>query len=437
MKNAITLGLTAGLALAVGACNPAKFDDLKDEMWVVASESPNGIDSTDYANGIVWGGQSDATGAKIYVIGNRPAWAQLAFDATGSLSHGATRVDSFLAGADVIDGVPSLAGDPDSVGGNNGTVALGLSNAGAAAIVLLNADTFAFTSNIALANGTELVDALAMGPTNASAGSDIVAVRGRTTSGDSRVTLVLDYQAVTDGMFTQGSCVLGVEEGYSVLIAEADSANASAEIIIGGGARSRTAGMGQVMVLIGAAVAGGTDDDDCSPPTSFTGPGMEPDFGAALVMGDFDGDGANGGKGNDLAVSAPSANKVYVYFNFDVAAIPTPIEITPPPGVESYGHSLAVGDFDGDGTDELVIGDPKADVDAVVNAGRADIVVFSGGQVADSFRLLDAEAENSQNFGRALAVATFNGSEILVVGAKDEVFTYFRTPVDGDVDDRQ
>lgn len=443
MKNAIKFGLAGALILAVGACNPAKFDNLKDDMWVVATEAPDGVDSNDFANGLVWGGQAD--GLKLFAIGNRPAWAELSFNAAGDLATSAVRVDTYLAGADVIDGVPSLAGDPDSVGGTNGTVGLGLTNAGAATIVLLDADTFGFTSNIALTNGGDLIDAMAFGPTSASAGSDIIAIRGRSANSDSRLTIITDYQAVTDAQFAQASCILSPEEGYAVAVGDVDSTLADSEIIIGMGARSRTSGQGQVVIVPGALVtttAGLGDDLPCSDGGVLSGtidaPNMEPDFGAALAVGDFDGDGANGGKGNDLAVSAPSANKVYVYFNLDVsAALPTPVEITPPPGVESYGATLAAGDFDGDGVDELVIGDPKADVDAVVNAGRADIVVFSGGQVADSFRLYDAQPESNQSFGRALTVATFNGSEILAIGAKDEVFTYFRTPVDGDTDSRQ
>lgn len=437
MKNAIKFGLAGALLLAVGACNPAKFDNLKDDMWVVATESPNGVDSNDFANGLVWGGQSD--GLKLFAIGNRPAWAELSFNAAGDLTTSAVRVDTFLA-ADVIDGVPSLAGDPDSVGGNNGTVGLALTSVGAATIVLLDADTFGFTSNIGLTNGGDLIDAMAFGNTNASGAADIVAVRGHSADSSSRLTLVTDYQAVTDQQFIQSSCMLmpaDGEEGYAVVVADLSVA-VGAEVIVGMGARSRTSGEGKLVFLTGADIAGtATDDDPCPNVNSIPAENMEPDFGAALVVGDFDGDGANGGKGNDLAVSAPSANKVYVYFNMDLLNPPTPVEITPPPGVESYGATLAAGDFDGDGVDELVIGDPKADVDAVVNAGRADIVVFSGGQVADSYRLYDAQPEANQSFGRALTVATFNGSEILAIGAKDEVFTYFRTPVEGDTDSRQ
>ncbi len=147
MKNALKTGFVGILALAIGACNPAKFDDLKDEMWVQASGAPDGLDSNDYANGIVWGGNTSA-GAKIYAVGNRPAWAQLDFASNGGLSNNALRVNSFLQGADVLSGVPSVAADPDSVGGGVGTVALGTSQSGSAFVVLLDPDSFAFTASV-------------------------------------------------------------------------------------------------------------------------------------------------------------------------------------------------------------------------------------------------------------------------------------------------
>jgi len=440
----IRYATVAGLVFALGACNPAKFDDLADEMWVTSSGAPDGLDSNDYADGIVWGGSADA-GGTFYAIGNRPAWAELAFNAQGKLTNSALRVNSFLQGADVLTSTPSIAADPGSIGatGAKGTVALGTSQGGAAFVVLLHPNTFSFTDSISLSDSTELVDALAMGPTNAgTSGSDIVVVRSRPS--DSRLSVILDYQDAGDN-FVQPSCTLTKEEGYSAAVANLDSVSPDSEIIVGMGSRSRSSGMGHVLILAGSLVVDTQAIGDDLPCTdggallaTIDAPMGEPDFGAAIAVGDFDGDGANGGAGNDLAISAPSANRVYVYFNVDTsAALGTPIEITPPPGAEAYGTSLAAGDFDGDGADELVIGDPSADVDAVINSGRADIVVFSGGAVADSHTVLDAEAENSQNFGRAVAVATFNGVDILAVGARDEVFTYFRTPVTGDVDDRQ
>jgi hypothetical protein len=41
--------------------------------------------------------------------------------------------------------------------------------------------------------------------------------------------------------------------------------------------------------------------------------------------------------------------------------------------------------------------------------------------------LNDAEPESAQEFGRSVTTMKFNGQEILVVGAHNEIFAYYKT----------
>ncbi|MBZ0090065.1 MAG: integrin alpha, partial [Thermoanaerobaculia bacterium] len=101
----------------------------------------------------------------------------------------------------------------------------------------------------------------------------------------------------------------------------------------------------------------------------MAGNGGDDHFGAALAVGDFDGDGFD-----DLAIAAPEKNdggvadsgRVYVAFGsasgpdtsqFEILSIADFAGSTPATG-DAFGTALAAGDYDGDGFDDLFFGAP-------------------------------------------------------------------------------
>jgi len=163
-------------------------------------------------------------------------------------------------------------------------------------------------------------------------------------------------------------------------------------------------------------------------------------FGKSLAIGDFDGDGFD-----DLAVGIPLENIEPVSNAGAVSVIyGSPTGLTGRDQIWYEGHhvggvaeaddwfgdALAVGDFDGDGFDDLAIGIPGEDLGGVRNGGRV-LVLFGavGGLTQDGSQSwvqglngLANHYEKDDYFGKALAAGDFDGDgyEDLAIGVPDE-----------------
>lgn len=203
--------------------------------------------------------------------------------------------------------------------------------------------------------------------------------------------------------------------------------------------------VGGVNVLYGSAAGMTTRDDlwtQASP--GIAGAAEFGDaFGAALAVGDFDADGVD-----DLAIGAPletigdntaRAGTLHVIpgSGTGLTATGSRAYSQQSSGIQGvsvrggqFARSLAAGDFDGDGFDDLAAGSPGSPVGAKIAAGRIHVLFGSAGGISSRDAVYDQDtadvrgvANERELFGWSLAAADFDddGFDDLAVGTPFDV----------------
>ena len=177
---------------------------------------------------------------------------------------------------------------------------------------------------------------------------------------------------------------------------------------------------------------------------------VEPDFeghaklsvaagaGAALLVADLVGDGT-------LDLLAGGAGEVRVWDGDDLLVAADCDDVTPAATIacrdfddrgaecgRSFGSALAVGDINGDGTPELLVGDATATVDGQARAGGAWVYGAGSLEGAPLDVLVDSTPEKNAELGRAVTVGEVFGRGEPIVGSDGEVFVFFCTGLAAD-----
>lgn len=423
----------AGLAaLLVSGCEPSwydfrVYDDLADQAWVSVSEPPDDVGGLRYGWNIAGGATSDA-GASFLVAGTQPdGFALVRFDNQGAITTQALSLLAInsLEQPNTWSARPAMAGSP-----NGNLIAASMSNGGSptaptqATIALLDATT-GQPAGLFSMPGALLIDDLTFASTNVAVvvQDNVAALRG------GQLGIVSD---INDPAAPVPECAHGFTVPLGVESADLHPAAVGDEIIL---AVADAASPAQVFILSGsvvsAAAATATPPDvaPCfdatrTPLETIDPPGGETDFGSGMVVGDFNGTGVP-----DLAIGASATGTVYVYIDVDLSVgLPTPIVIDGPPGAIGFGSQLHAGDvYLSDGADELIVAMPNTTVEGQLTAGMVHVYDYGEGAFAAPIVLHDAQPEGDTQYGQGVAVVPFGPDrDILVVGTKNELFTYFR-----------
>jgi hypothetical protein len=432
------LSILGAGAMLVPGCSWTTFDDLKDEVWVDVSGGPGSPGTT---FGIALASVAPSTtgdSTRFAALGrNKPTLTRVSFDANGKRTEVLANdlAETFSIQAFSIS--PAFGGDP------TGTMVAyaGLTNNGDTQMVAYDIDNLAVTRSLTVLNQPpETVPLESEGLAFGAAGGDALADIAFSTR--ESLFLVADPGAADTNLAARSHrCVHGGDWSYGVAIGDFLSTSDGAEIAVSIGSQQRSLDGAAVKLV---AVSDITQYDtvtktDCGAVAAL--PGIEKpaihDFGEEVLAADFDGDGRS-----ELVVSAPSVNQVFLYRE-DPAAPGTLIErVFTGPG-NGFGVSLAVGDLDGDGKPELVVGAPRANAEDVRNAGAVYVFAYNTATAAfDETPLLtvhDAYPETEQGFGSQVALSAWRIDavppapaevrNVLVVAGKDEVFTYFKEPL--------
>ena len=171
-------------------------------------------------------------------------------------------------------------------------------------------------------------------------------------------------------------------------------------------------------------------------------PEAEQNFGAALAAGDFDGDGRDDlavGIPDDTVGGAPAAGAAVVMYSTRRGVVPGHDQVwtQDTSGIKGlaaayhrFGGSLAAGDLDGDGEDDLAIGIPGGRIHGIRGAGAVAVLYESRGALSErgdqlwsqGARGIKGAPEDPDGFGWSLAIGDFNqhGDMDLAVGVPFE-----------------
>ena len=154
--------------------------------------------------------------------------------------------------------------------------------------------------------------------------------------------------------------------------------------------------------------------------------------GSALASGDFDGDGRD-----EIAIGAPATGVgpasfagIVVIQEYDATNVfalrkslsQDDVPLTTPENNDRFGSTLAVGDFDGDGFDDLAVGTPAEDWGSDLDTGVVHVFYGSASEwlrTDNAVTILSPNRSANERFGFALAVGNFDsdGYDDLAVGA--------------------
>lgn len=453
-----TLATVLLASAGAAGCDWRVYDDLKDDLWVDVQERPSGVETGFFGDQVLpLALGADDAGVRFAVVArSKEQIYEASYDAAGVqgvplVGDKQTIDESFSKNGIDFDFVPRqpVATEP---GGDRIAVALVTRETNDAGVALDNFKIIEVQRS-SDANGNSFLGKVkvyepASNVTPALVGAE--PVQSITYAGASHLVVARSNRVMLadrDGAANMEltGCTLPANEGaFAVAYADVGAfidplTSAEYPDVVAGGdiivaiapinADFEPTGPGRLAVIVG-----GFSQDTTAAPCLFADgadlPGFDLAMGSEVLPRDL-GD----GQGLKLVVSYPGTDgRISVARYVDgIGAIE---QSEPFPNL----NDIEVGDLDGDGLAEVVVGLPNTDVGGATNAGQVDVI-----DAADltssilSFQTSDPQPQD--HFGTSVTIAPFGtasaSQNILIVGAVGseggKVYTYFRTSLYDDV----
>lgn len=367
-------------------CNWMEFDDLADTTWVHAQGKPGDVGASDYGVAIANAGDTTTmnAGGKLAVLSNdSPNYSTLAYDASGGVR---------------------LGPNPQGLGNHF------ITSLGQAPILVSDA-----TGKIAIV--APAIDAgniaVVLGPPDTPADMPFQSMDAPDAAVFSGTTLIVAAGPnlfVLDGMTAARKCVANDVQGQPLTTAALGAGDDPNKVYVW--TKTGKFFAYDKAQLLACTTTPVTPIGALEFASGFMpGPGARVHFVPGTTFAILIGRVANMSAGSAFVVQTTTLSQVGT--TQDVAGM----------------RSSVVGKFGDPGAEKtyLVVGYPDRTVEAVV-AGQVQFYeIDAAGAITLSMLLSDAEPENTQLFGRGLAVLRYNNKDILAVAASNEIFTYFRT----------
>ncbi len=409
-------GLAISLALLASGCSWTTFDDLESETWVRLVTEPND-DSSDFGIALARGVRGGGALPSFIALGNAEVvWHELTMSPTGAIDASPGHNLSDAGSVANLDAQPLLISDSDPDEMNDEVTLITPSN---------GADFVLFSGTGASTTIRQLRLGAAAKP---DAATYMTAPTGVATAGTRQPLIaagakVWGFQTEQTG---HPSCTLhdgGTPIEIRGLVARGDTVVVWAKV----GATGRLLKYPADEVFAGTTPGCmmGLNPQEVATTTFAPGRGSQillavegtRTYGVLVGHGE-PGDAQSAIELWDLTDATPGPKGPPVLTGGPVTT----------PGLRTAAL------LEAGGTRYVIAGYPDAIVDSVA-AGQAiayPISLTTGVGSTPAMTLYDASPESRQQFGRAVAVARFNGQDIVAVGADNEVFVYFRTTLYGE-----
>jgi hypothetical protein len=430
----------AAIVACAGGCDFTEFDSLSNTTWAHATTKPS-VSSSDWGIAMTPAAYSGQGGELLVIGADTPTFATITYAANGGTSLGPGAIDLNVQFAiNAIPDQPIVISDP------SGTVALVIPTGDGRTLVEGGPDATK-PAQLAVLGGDGTPGGATFFPVGGSGGALEIAVTGIGTKTGSAVSA--NFHLVPLDASAPSTCPADLPDGTGLdavalayippplgsagtflawnsdgSVATFDAGSAVATCSASTGATTITA-----QRIAGAGSAWGSGSLSLGLPQGFA-----PVQGEIAVV-------PYSGSGDQYAILAghtdPSAADASAVIVLDVTA--GTIVGAPMTGLTSLrGFAFgALGD-PADGSTYVALGFPLLDVGGTASAGQVQIFAFdtqmgiAGTPVQMGGILSDDQPSDNELFGRSLAFMSFNGKQILVVGASNEIFSYYQTQIYGD-----